>query len=81
MASTPLKIGLITRSWLNDVGIFTLEDLQAVGVVRAYQMIKHSYPRLVTLNALWGLEGLVSGTDWRALSPERKQELLSQLED
>lgn len=33
----------------------------------------------LSLNALWAMEGALTGTDWRHIPPERKQELLAEL--
>ncbi len=50
---TPIKnMGPKSRVWLHDIGINTLEDLEAIGAVEAYRQLKASRPTEVTLNAL-----------------------------
>lgn len=75
------NIGKTTAELLGEVGIHTLADLQAVGVVEAFRRLKQSFPAFVTLNALWGLEGVLTDMDWREIPPERKAELRAQVKD
>ena len=73
------NIGPVSRRWLDEVGIVTLDDLKKVGAVVAYRMVKARYPG-ATLNLLWSLEGAITGVDWRALPAERKSELRRSVE-
>lgn len=73
------NIGAKTSLWLNDVGIYTLDDIRELGVVEVYRRLRDHYPDKVTLNALWGLEGAVTNTPWNRIPDEIKQELLAQL--
>lgn len=68
------NIGKVSRRWLFEVGVVTLEDLRAVGAVAAYRMIKAQQPQ-ATLNLLWSLEGAIRNVDWRELPPEIKRKL------
>ncbi|MCI0714579.1 MAG: TfoX/Sxy family protein [Chloroflexi bacterium] len=74
-------IGPTTTEWLNEIGIHTLEDIQALGAVETYKRLKRAFPKFVTLNALWGLEAVLNDMDWRDISPERKAELRKLIED
>jgi hypothetical protein len=77
---TKLKnLGPKTTAWLNDIGIYTLEDIEAAGVVEVYQHLKEAYPHKVTLNALYGLQAAVLGIHWLALTPAMKEELKAQI--
>jgi DNA transformation protein len=75
-----LKPGLKTTSWLRDVGVFTLEDVEALGVIEVYRRLKRSRPHQVTLNALWGLQAALLNIPWTALPPDMKAELKAQVE-
>ena len=59
---------------LKELGIYTLEDLQKIGTVRAFLLLKAS-GLTVTKSTLWQLDALVSGVDVRHISEERKTEL------
>jgi DNA transformation protein len=68
-------IGPKTRSWLHEVGIDTLEQLEAVGAVEAYKRIKIAFPDKVTLNALYGLHAVLVNIHWQMVTAEMKAEL------
>ena len=73
------NIGPQSAAWLNEVGIATWDDLEALGAVEAYQRVKHRFPERVSLNLLYGLHAALLGIDWRALTPEMKAELKAQV--
>jgi len=68
-------IGPVTEQRLIEVGIADMKSLRRLGAVAAYQRLKFRFGKDVTLNALYGLEAVVLGCDWRALPEERKGEL------
>jgi hypothetical protein len=73
---TPLRnVGPTTQVWLSSIGITSLEELRALGVAETYLRLKAAYPKRVSLNALWGLEGAINERDWRDIPEGRKQEL------
>ncbi|MEZ4672488.1 MAG: TfoX/Sxy family protein [Anaerolineae bacterium] len=76
-----MNIGPKTTVWLNEIGIYTLKDLEAIGAVEAYRRLKASRPQEVTLNALWGLQGAILNLHWNALPPDMKAELKAQVEE
>ena len=78
---TPLKIGPVSREWLHEIGVTSLEDLQAIGSVEAYRRAHERHPDRVSLNLLYGLEALLLGIDWRVLPQEIKEELKRQAGD
>ena len=78
--STLKNIGSATIEWLHEVSIYTVEDLQQLGVVTAYVRLKRAFPKAVSLNALWGLEAALTHIDWHMISPERKAELKQAVE-
>jgi DNA transformation protein len=68
-------IGPVTERRLIAVGIGDRAALRKLGAVKAYQRLKFRYGKGVTLNALYGLEAVIAGVDWRAIAPERKEAL------
>lgn len=72
---TSYTIGPKTKAWLESIGIYTVADLQATGVVETYLKLKAAFPNQVTLNALWGLEGVANNRHWQDIPEERKAEL------
>ncbi|MCX5515148.1 competence-specific regulator [Kaistia algarum] len=72
-------IGPRTATWLKDVGVETEDDLRRMGAIAAYRRLKHSGPKRVSLNALWGLHAALEGIPWTAVDRETKQRLLATL--
>jgi DNA transformation protein len=69
------NIGPKSRGWLAEIGIYSIQDLRKAGAISAYKMLKERYPKKVSLNLLWGLEGAVRDMDWRELTEVDKEEL------
>jgi DNA transformation protein and related proteins len=74
-------IGPKTRSWLEEIGIHSIEDLRRLGAVETYKRLKAARPREVSLNALYGLEAALTDTHWLHLPDEVKAELRAQVQD
>jgi DNA transformation protein len=68
-------VGPVTRGWLEDAGIRTAGDLQAMGSVEAYRRLKFMLPKRVSLNALYGLEAALRGCHWLDLPQDVKATL------
>ena len=66
------NIGPKTAAWLHDIGIHTRADLEEMGAVMAYKILKHQRPEQVTILLLYALDGALSEKHWNALGPERK---------
>lgn len=64
---------------LEEIGLSSVDALRQAGAVHTYSQLKFRFGREITLNALWALDGALSGTDWRAISPERKVALKAAL--
>jgi DNA transformation protein len=75
------NIGPKTIGWMQDVGIHTMKDLEALGAAAAYVRLKTAFPHKVSLNALWGLQGALLGIRWNQLPDTMKAELLAQVEE
>lgn len=72
------NLGPASVSWLRDVGIRTITDLERFGPVAAYRLVKNRQPA-ASLNLLWALEAGLLGKDWRELSDEDKSRLKTEL--
>lgn len=69
------NLGPYITKRLAEIDVRDVEDPRALGAVEAYALLKFQFGREITLNALWGMEAALSGTDWRHLSNDRKSEL------
>lgn len=63
------------------IGIETYEQLDELGSVGAYLLLKDAFPDWTSLNALWGLHAALMEIDWRELPVEIKDQLLSEVEE
>ena len=65
-----INIGSKTERWLNEIGIYTKQQLQEIGPVEAWKRIKRVHPERATDTLLYMLQG--------ALSEEVREELIVQ---
>jgi hypothetical protein len=72
------NMGPRSSEWLASVGIHTLDDVAALGVVEAYKRVKSAYPEKVSLNLLYGLQAALLDLPWNELPPDIKEELKRQ---
>ena len=74
-AATPLvklkNLGAKSQAWLRDVGLHTRADLEALGPVLAYKIVKHHHPE-ATLLLLYALYGALHDRHWASLTDEEK---------
>ena len=80
---TNLKnIGTKIANRLNEVGIFSEEELVCYGSVQAYKMIKKIYPNdtLPVCYYLYSFEGAICDKHWDEIGETKKQELLRAIE-
>jgi DNA transformation protein and related proteins len=78
---TDLKnIGKKIAGRLNEVGIFSENELRLAGAVAAHRMIKKKYPEetLPVCYYLYSFEGALTDRHWDEIGEERKQELKAQ---
>jgi len=59
-----LNIGPKSGQWLREAGIATVGDLERLGPVVAYRLVKQRQPK-ASLNLLWALLAGLEGKDWR----------------
>ncbi|TDF42433.1 competence protein TfoX [Alteromonadaceae bacterium M269] len=77
---TELKnIGLKIAGRLNEVGVFSEEELRIVGSIKAHQLISQKYPdeTLPVCYYLYSFEGALSDIHWNDISEKCKKELKS----
>jgi DNA transformation protein len=73
------NLGPKSEALLPAIGIHTPEDLAARGAVDAFIALKQSGVP-ISLNALWAMEGALTGRDWREVIRTDKLRLLLELE-
>jgi DNA transformation protein and related proteins len=77
---TKLKnLGAKTTSWLNQIGVYDIDDIERIGVIEVYRRLKDAFPDKVTLNALWGLQGALLDIPYTQIPQSMKDELLAEL--
>lgn len=65
LANLP-NLGPVTLQWLDNIGVRTRRDLQELGAINAYQLLRsHGYR--VSLNLVYAIEGALRDCDWRRL--------------
>ncbi len=74
------NLGATSAAWLREIGVHTRADLEQLGPVLAYQLVKQRQPT-PSLNLLWAMAAAMSDRDWRELSPEEKERLRREIED
>ena len=79
---TDLKnIGKKIAGRLNEVGIFSEDDLRQVGAIGAHRIIKERYPdeTLPVCYYLYSFEGALNNKHWDEIGEQRKQQLKAQI--
>jgi DNA transformation protein and related proteins len=68
------NLGPASASWLREVGITTIAELQRLGPTLAYQMVKQKQPKS-SLNLLWAMAAGIVDRDWRQLTEDERERL------
>jgi DNA transformation protein and related proteins len=74
------NLGPTSAGWLREIGVQTIADLERIGPVHAYRLVRQRQPR-ATLNLLWALEAGLLEKDPQELTEEEKERLLAELEE
>jgi hypothetical protein len=82
--SSPIEdlwnLGPASAAWLREIGVTTIGELERIGAVVAYRLVKQQQPR-ASLNLLWALAAGLADRDWRDLTDEQKERLRRHFED
>ena len=73
------NLGPASAEMLAEAGIYTADDLRAIGAVGAYLRVRETSAK-ASLNLLWAMEGALRDTHWTALSRETRGALLLELD-
>ena len=75
------NIGKKIASRLNEVGIFSEEELVFYGAATAHKMIKEQYPdeTLPVCYYLYSFEGAIKNIHWSNVGEKRKRELQAEI--
>lgn len=74
------NLGPKSGQWLREVGIATIGELERLGPVIAYRLVKQQQ-RNASLNLLWALAAGLKDLDWRDLTEGQKDRLRREAED
>lgn len=74
------NIGPTSAAWLREIGVFTKPDLERLGAVVVYRLVKQRQPN-TSLNLLWAMAAGLAEMDWRDLTDGDKQRLLLELDE
>ena len=68
------NLGPKSGQWLREAGIATIAELERLGPVVAFRLLKQHQPK-ASLNLLWAMAAGLKGKDWRELSETTKMRL------
>ena len=74
------NLGEKSAELLREIGIEKPEALSEAGAALAYKILKHRFPKEVTLNFLYAMEGALQNRHWNSFTPEEKEELKAAVE-
>ncbi|MDA1075905.1 MAG: TfoX/Sxy family DNA transformation protein [Proteobacteria bacterium] len=71
------NIGPTLANRLEEIGVLSRSDLQAMGAARAYRRIQARYPdaHLPLCYYLYSLEGALHDKDWRSFTAKQKLDM------
>lgn len=75
------NMGPKSTEWLASIGVHTLGDVAALGVVETYKRVKAAYPDKVSLNLLYGLQAALLDIPWNELPQDIKEQLKKAVEE
>jgi DNA transformation protein len=72
-----INIGPTIAARLGEVGVFTVDDLRRIGVVKAFQRVRANNPdkHIPVCYYLYSLQGALQGVHWDALPDRTKLKL------
>ena len=73
------NLGSTSAQWLREIGVYTRDDLEQMGPVVAYRLVKQRRPS-ASLNLLWAMAAALTDQDCRELPPQDKERLRREAE-
>jgi len=73
--------GLKSDQWLNKTGIYSLDNLKAVGAISAFIKLKQDTSMKPSLNMLYGMVAAIENRDWRDVAKQSKGKQLLEIEE
>lgn len=74
------SLGLTSTKWLNAIGVRTRRDLEKLGSVDAYRLLK-AQGYNASLNLVYAIEGVLRGCEWNRLPAKLVTELKARAAD
>jgi DNA transformation protein len=69
-----INISKVSEKKLNEVGIYTPEELRKTGTKKVFMMLREKDPT-VCLSMLYGIHGAIENIRWCDLSDETREDL------
>ncbi len=68
------NLGPKSETWLNEIGVFTKADIERVGSVEIYRLLRQrGFP--ASLNLVYAIEAMLLGEHWTRLAASHRAEL------
>jgi len=74
-------IGFKSEKSLNEIGIFTKEDLESIGAVRAFIKLSEQCSVKPSLNFLYAMVGALEDRNWIEIAKSERARLIFELDD
>ena len=75
------NLGPKSARLLKEAGITTIEELQEIGSLAAYQRLRFMFGKQVGLNFLWAMEAGLTDRHWKDITADEKARLKAGLEN
>lgn len=68
---------------LNEIGVFSEQELRLLGAVEAHKLIKQKYPNETLANCyyLYSFEGALTDQHWNSIGEAKKQQLVKEIKN
>ena len=73
------NLGATSARWLREIGVGNKSDLQRMGPVLAYRLVRQRQPR-ASVNLLWAMAAGLNEEDWRDLTNATKAKLRAEVD-
>ncbi|GLX79850.1 hypothetical protein tinsulaeT_31900 [Thalassotalea insulae] len=72
-------LGLSSEKRLNEVGIFTRQQLSALGAIHVFITLEKYHGKTPSLNFLYALVGAIEDIPWQQVAQQERERLLIEL--